>query len=764
MSLRYTLLYLTVLMPLPMLGASEARAQLATENRSVVSRIAIDGNQRIEQGTILSYLGIREGNTVGRYELDQGIRDLFATGFFADVDITLQRDGMLKVTVLENPMVNRVEFEGNDHLEDEELSKEVQLKSRVIYTRNKIQADVARLLELYQRSGRFSAKIEPKLIMRPQNRVDIVYEIEEGPVAKIADIRFIGNKVFASSDLEEVIRSREDCWYCFLSDFDKYDPDRLAYDQEMLRKFYTTQGYADFQVKSSIAELTTDKREFYITFTVDEGKQYTLNKVDFESGLKGTDPEALRAKVLTVPGDEYNSDAIETSIDNLVGEMGNQGYAFVDIDPQLKRNEKDGTIDLTYVINEGPRVYVERIDITGNVRTLDEVVRREFRLAEGDPFSTEKLQRTEQRLKNLGFFENVKLSNAPGSAPDKTDVKVEVSEASTGEISLGAGFSTVDGPLADFGIREKNLLGRGQDLRLHAMLAAQRQQFDLGFTEPYFLNRELAAGFDLFKTSQDFRQQANFDRESTGGKLRMGYTISENLRHDIYYSLAETSIRNVNPLASRFIRDQQGTNLTSLVGQSLTYDSRNNKFDPTGGFLLGFDFDVAGLGGNSKFLRPELRGSYYYNFAPDWTFMLAGVGGYMYALSDQGILIQDRFFVGSRNMRGFDDAGIGPRDLSTGDALGGNTYYVGTIEQSFPLGLPEELGFRGAVFTDIGTLYDVDSSGPTIADDPTIRVASGVGLSWRSPFGPVRLDLSKALVKETYDNEQLMRFSFGTRF
>jgi outer membrane protein insertion porin family len=736
---------------------------LAGDQRQVVSAVAVEGSQRIETETILSYLGIKTGDTVGRYELDQGIRDLFSTGFFSDVDLQMTSDNTLKVVVTENPMINRVEFEGNDQLKDEDLLKEIQLKPRVIYTRNKIQSDVARLLEIYQRSGRFDAKIEPKLIIRPQNRVDVIFEINEGPIARIADIRFIGNKTFSSSDLMEVIRSTEECWYCFLSDFDKYDPDRLSFDQEMLRKFYTTQGFADFQVKTAIAELTPDKRQFYITFTIDEGRQYTLSSVEFKSSLVGAKSEALRSKVLTAPGDQYNSDAIETSIDNLVAEMGNQGYAFVDIDPQLKRDEKKGTIELTYEVKEGPRVYVERIDIKGNVRTLDEVVRREFRVAEGDPFSTEKLQRTEQRLKNLGFFESVKLSNRPGSAPDKTAVDVEVAEASTGEISLGAGFSTVDGMLADFGIREKNLLGRGQDLRLHAMLAAERQQFDLGFTEPYFLNRELAAGFDLFKTTQDFREEASFDRESTGGKLRMGYTISENLRHDLYYSFAETTIRNVNPLASRFIRDQQGTNVTSLVGQSLTYDSRNNRFDPTAGYLLGLDFDVAGLGGDSKFLRPEVRGSYYLNFAPDWTLMLAGIGGYMYPLDDS-ILIQDRFFVGNRNMRGFDDAGIGPRDLSTGDALGGNIYYVTTIEQSFPLGLPEELGFRGAVFSDIGSLYDVDDSGPTVADDPSIRAAVGVGVSWRSPFGPVRLDLSQAVLKEDYDVEELFRFSFGTRF
>lgn len=754
---------LIVLMSLGGVFASSARAQTSAESRAPISQIIIEGNERIEPGTILSYLGIKNGDTVGRYELDQGIKDLFATGFFSDVDLQIQDDRKLRVKIVENPMINRVEFEGNDQLSDEDLAKEAQLKPRVIYTRNKVQADVTRLLELYQRSGRFNAAVSPKLILRPQNRVDVIFEIDEGPVAKVADIRFIGNKTFSSSDLEEVIRTSENCWYCFITDTDKYDPDKLAFDKELLRKFYTTQGFADFQVESAIAELTPDKREFYVTFTMDEGRQYNIRSVNFKSELAGTDTAALASKVLTRDGDQYDSSAIETSIDNLVAEMGNQGYAFVNIDPKLVRDEKNGLIDLTYEVNEGPRVYVEHIDIKGNVRTLDEVVRREFRVAEGDPFSTEKLQRTEQRLKNLGFFESVKLSNKPGSAPDKTVVDVDVTEASTGEITLGAGFSTVDGPLADFGIREKNLRGHGQDLRLHALLATQRQQFDLGFTEPYFLNRELAAGFDLFKTTQDLRQESSFNRESTGGKLRLGYTLSEKLRHDLYYSIAQTKITDIDATASRFVRDQEGTNLTSLVGQSLTYDGRNNKFDPTAGYLLGFDFDVAGLGGDSKFVRPELRGSYYINYAPEWTMMFAATGGHLFPLEDK-ILIQDRFFVGNRNMRGFNNAGIGPRDTATGDALGGNTYYVGTIEQSFPLGLPEELGFRGAVFGDVGTLYGVDETGSTVADDPALRAAIGVGISWRSPFGPVRLDLSQAVLKETYDETELFRFSFGTRF
>lgn len=737
-----------------------ARAEALSQK---ISAIDIKGYERIEASTILSYFGLREGDIVSSYDIDKAVKALFATGFFADVSVDTAPDGILTLRVLENPMVNRVVFEGNRYFEDDDLEKEIQLRPRSIYTRPRIQSDVARLLEIYRRSGRFSAKISPKLIARDQNRVDIVFEVTEGDVTRIAGINFIGNEQFSSSTLEDVIKTSEECWYCFITDYDKYDPDRLLVDEELLRKFYTSQGYADFDVKSSVAELSQDKKSFYITFTMEEGPRYNFGEVNFKSSLPGTDTKKFRSLVTTKTGELYNGEEVESSIDAMVDELGNQGFAFVDIDPQLARKPDGKTIDLTYTIQEGPRVYVERIDITGNVRTLDEVVRREFRLAEGDAYSTDKLRRTEQRLRNLGFFEDVKITNEQGSAPDKTRIKVDVKEASTGEVTLGAGFSSTDGALADIGIREKNLLGRGQELRLRGLFATERQQYDLGFTEPYFLGREVAAGFDLFKITQDFRQESSFDRNSDGGRLRMGYAVTEHLKHNLRYSFEQTEITNIRADASRFVRDQEGTNVTSMIGQSLIYDRRDNAIDPTEGYFVQLDTDIAGLGGDSKFFRPEVKSSTYYSIAPQWTTMLAGTAGYVIPLDDR-VEIQDRFFIGGRTFRGFDNAGIGPRDITTQDALGGNVYYVATVEQSFPLGLPEDLGFKGAVFMDAGSLWNVDDSGPEVVDDSALRASIGFGVSWKSPFGPIRVDLAVPVMKEDYDEDELFQFNFGTRF
>ena len=724
--------------------------------------IAVKGNYRLEESTILEYANLRGGQEYSYNDLNEAVKTLYRTGYFSDVSLTPSSNGLI-VNVEENPMVNRVLFEGNDKLESKELEAELQLQPRSVYSVAKIQADTARLASLYRRSGRYSAKVVPKLEALDQNRVDIIYEIEEGGKTTIKKIGFVGNEYFSERDLQKIITTSEGCWYCILTDSDTYDPDRVAYDKELLRRFYTKQGFADFEIKAVDSELSPQKDAFFITFVIEEGPRYTLGDVAFNSNLPGTDAKKLQKIVDTESGDLYNSEAVENSIDDVINTLGDSGFAFVDVDPTLQRNKKEQTIDLTYTISEGPRVYIERINIEGNLRTLDKVIRREFRVVEGDPYSTSKLQRSEQRLRNLGFFEDVQIATARGSAPDKIIINLNVEEKSTGEVTFGAGFSTVDGPLADFGIRERNLLGKGQDLRLRGTLAAERSQIDIGFTEPYFLGRDVSAGFDVFRTTQDLRQESSFDRQTTGGRLRFGYALTENLRQDVYYSYQQTEVTDVDNNASRFIRDQEGENITSLVGQSLTYDRLDNRLTPTQGYYARLNLDVAGIGGDSEFVRPEVRAAAYHSFAPQWTLMLRGTGGYVHALNDR-IQIQDRFFLGGRDMRGFDNAGIGPRDTTTGDALGGNVYYTGTTELMFPLGLPDDLGFRGAVFVDAGSLLDVDENGPEVSDEGSVRAAAGVGLAWGSPFGPVRLDFAQAFLKEDQDVEETFRFTFGTRF
>jgi len=748
--------------------ANYANAQTPVEApKQIIHSIKITGNQRVEESTILTYLGLKDGAELNQYDIDTALKNLFATGFFADAKITQQSIDSSKtdilVTVFENPVISKLVFEGNDAVEEKDLKNELELKPRSVYTKTKLQSDVKRILDIYRRGGRYSAQINPKIIQLDQNRVDLVYEINEGPVAKVQKVSFIGNENFETSKLVKVIRTEETRWYKFLSSDDKYDPERLQYDQELLRKFYTSEGFADFQVKSAIAELSPAKDAFYVTFTIEEGQKYRFGKITIDSALKGVKTEDLQKTLLTSDDTIYNASKIETSIDALTKELGNQGFAFIDIDPKLNRDTTKHIIDISYNIKEGPRVYVEKINIVGNIRTLDEVIRREFRLAEGDAYSTSKIARSEQRLNNLGFFEKVKITNEKGSAPDKTIITVEVQEKSTGEISIGGGFSTTDGPLAQFGVKETNLLGRGQDLRFNAMVSSAQQQYDISFTEPYFLDRELSAGVDLFKTSTLTNVGIPYQNDTNGVKFRLGYALAEQWQHSLNYTFKQTNISNIQTGASIFIIDQAGITTESSVGHAITYDNRDNKFSPTTGEFFRINQDVAGVGGDAHYLRNEIHGGYYYPVAPKWTFSLSGASGYIFGFSED-VRIEDRFYLGGNSFRGFENYGIGPHDISTGDSLGGNVYYSVTPELTFPLGLPDDLGFLGSVFTDAGSLYKLDGSNVGVSAPNSLRLSSGVGISWASPFGPIRIDFADALLKNQYDRTQIVNFNFGTRF
>ena len=530
-----------------------------------------------------------------------------------------------------------------------------------------------------------------------------------------------GNDNYESDQLSKVINSQRERWYQFLTDSDKYDPDRLNYDQELLRKFYFANGYADFKVKSAIAEISPQKDAFYLTFTIEEGDVYHVGKVDIVTKLDKAKVPDLNPSLGIHPGDIYNATEIEDSINKMSDVLGDAGFAFVDISPDLKRRPgKEKIIDLTFNVVEGPKVYVERINIFGNLQTKDEVIRREFKLAEGDAFSTSKLKRTEQRLNNLGFFEKVDIQRKPGSTPDETQLDVDVSEKSTGEITFGAGFSTVDGPLADIGLRERNFLGGGQDLRARATFGQRRQNYDLGITEPYFLGRELEAGADIYKTVQNYQDTATFNRDAVGTVFKLSYNLSEHLKHQLRYNLEQSDISNVADTASAYIKEQEGSSTASIIGHSLIYDMHDNKLSPTSGYSLRFNEDLAGFGGDNRFIRHEVKGDYFEPLAKKWTYVISGSAGNITGL-DQDVRINQRFFIGSQEIRGFANAGIGPRDTSTNDSLGGDNYYAVSNEIRFPLGLPDDLGVSGAVFLDAASLYGLNQSGTCACVIPTGR-------------------------------------------
>lgn len=753
----------------PVIGPETPGAQPPRANTLPGVRLAgvvVQGNQRVEPETIVSYMSIRQGDPFGVDDINESFKRLFATGLFADVAV--RREGnFLIVRVVENPIINRIAFEGNLRVKDENLQQEVQLRPRVVYTRTRVQSDVKRILDVYRRNGRFGATVEPKIILLEQNRVDLVFEIAEGPLTQIERVSFIGNRHYTDRTLKGEIFTRESAWYRFFSPADTYDPDQMAFDQESLRRFYLKNGYADFRVLSAVAELTPDKDAFFLTFTIDEGKRYKFGKLDVESKIPEIKPEPLRDIITADEGDWYDAEELEKSILALTNEVGNQGYAFVNVRPNVQRDREKSTVAITFEIEEGPRVFVERIDIGGNVRTLDRVIRREFRVVEGDAFNAAKLNRSRQRIRNLGFFSRVDVTNEPGSTPDKTVVKVDVAEQSTGELGLGAGYSTTEGVLANLQLRERNLLGKGQDLRATISVSKIRQQFDISFTEPYFLDRNLKAGIDLFHTTSDNSQYSAFKSVKSGGGLRLGYEINERWSQRLRYTLKQDVIENVPITASLAIRQQEGSNLTSLVGQDLMFDLRDSSVETKKGFFARLSTDYAGVGGDLHYVRGKLSTGIYYPMTEGVVASLTMTGGIIHDLQDEGVKISDRYMLGGSTLRGFQSSGVGPRDLATGDALGGKQIYYGSLQFSFPIGLPDEFGITGSLFADAGSLTDIDESPPLfpgVVDEPSLRAAWGVGIAWKSPVGPLSIDFAWPLKQEEFDKTEVFRLSFGTRF
>jgi outer membrane protein insertion porin family len=766
-----------LLLFVPVVAAAGGPEQVAqVEQGGIIREIRIEGSERIEPETVRSYLTVQPGDQFDSEKLDKSLKALFGTGLFADVD--LQRSGdTLVVRVVENPIINRVAYEGNDRFDDKAINDEVHLKPRAVYTRTKVQADVKRILDLYRRSGRFAATVEPKVVQLPQNRVDLIFEVNEGKLTGIESINFVGNKAFENGELQAIISTKESRWYRFFSSDDTYDPDRLTYDRELLRKYYLAKGYADFRVISAVAELTPARDGFIITFDVEEGERYHIGKVGLNVGLKNLTPEELQPLLTTHEGDWYNADEVEKSINKLTTAVGDRGYAFIDIRPLVTRNKEQHTVDLTYDIAEGPRVYVERIDINGNVSTLDRVIRREFKVAEGDAFNTSKVKRSEQNLKNLGFFKKVEVTNVQGSAPDKTVINVNVEEQSTGELSVGTGYSTTEGLLANVGIHESNLLGRGQDLRVNGTISFFVKAVDLSFTEPYFLNRPLAAGFDLFQTQNNNQQLQTYNLYSLGATGRLGYDLFEDLHNTWRYTIRNDRISDIASTASPFIVAEESARTESVIGSTLFWDQRDDHINPTSGFYTSIDGSFAGLGADVRYLKGVVSGGYYFTFAPGWTLSSKTEIGAVMGLG-QPVFIGDRFYVGGDNLRGFAPAGIGPRDNRTDDALGGNDYYTSSLTLGVPLGLPEELGVSGRVFVDAGSLFGINQARPLVApgstsanpvtdtfiDSSSLRLSSGIGVSWKSPLGPVKIDFGIPILKQPFDQRQLINVNFGTKF
>lgn len=769
-----------------------------------IRRIVVEGNQRIEPATISSYLQVGPGDTFDPERIDMSIKTLFATGLFSDVQIE-QRGSDLVVVVSENPIINRVVFEGMRTLDEEDLEGEVQARPRSVFTPARAQADVQRILDVYRRNGRFAAQVTPQVRELDQNRVDLIFEVDEGPVTGVRDINFIGNEEFSDRRLRDAIVTTESTWLNFFSNNDNYDPDRLEYDREQLRQFYNNRGYADFRVVSAVAELTPDQRDFFITFAVEEGVQYEFGEITIQTELNRLPEALLRAVNPIRTGTVFRGDQIEDAIDAMTYVAGTVGYANVQITPVVERDRETQKVNITFEVDEGPRTFIERIDIVGNTRTVDRVIRREMRVSEGDAFNRVLLDRSQSQIRSLGFFTDVTVEDTDGSQPDRSVVTVTVEEQSTGEFAFAAGYSSTESFLFDVSVTERNLRGRGQFLRLRASSSSQRQQLDLRFTEPRFMGREIAAGFDLYSLRTDFLDQSSFENQSTGIGLRTGFRIGERTNLGLTYSLIQddTEIADVfidhdsniltpdvnqcDPVnVSRpLLCDQEGTFLTSVVGFQVNWDRRNSPVNATRGFNLDFSQDVAGLGGEVNYIRTEIEGGIYYGLPFGFRALFRGGAGVISGWNGDTVRINDRFFKGGSSFRGFDVAGIGPRQLlvddvtgeiiQRGDAVGGNAYAIGTLQLDVPLPLPESFSLGSALFVDFGTLGYLDSANRQtvdlaganrliVDDSASLRVAAGVSIFWDSPFGPVQFDFAQPLQYEDYDRREQFRFSTRTSF
>ena len=837
-----------------------------------IKSITVVGTQRLEGDTVRSYIRLRTGQLWTQASADQALKDLYATELFADVAVR-NNSGAVVIEVRENPVVNRIILEGNKRIKNDKIEPEIKLAPRQIYSRSKVRADVARIVELYKRQGRFAAVVEPKLVQLDQNRVDIVFEITEGPKSKVQQINIIGNEKFSDGDLRGEMVTKQSRFYRFFSSGTSYDPDRLAFDQQKLRQFYLTQGYADFRVVSAIAELTPDKQDFIITYVVEEGDRYKFGDVKVESQIRDFDSERLTATLRMKKGDWYNAKMVEDTVESLSETAGLFGYAFADVNPDFQRDKETLTMGITFNVAESPRVFVERIDINGNTLTQDKVVRREFRLNEGDAFNSIQVKRTAERIKSLGYFqEELEVEQVQGGAPDRIVLTTNVEEKATGELSLSAGFSSIENFIFQGSVRQRNFRGVGQELRTNISYSSYSKSAEIGFTEPYLFDRSIAVSGDIFRRDLNsfnfFNNQRNttYEQATTGFQLRVGVPVNEYIYFQARYGLSQDDISldentfftdpdGTGPLpascdpivAGRFLCDATGKRLTSSLGYTLLYDDRDNRIRPTRGQSFGISQDFAGLGGSVKYVKTRINADKFWKPFGNFVFGLSLESGYIHPLESRGlesvgvddVRLTDRFYLGEPQMRGFDIRGVGPRvqrlffqgEVVNGvavntaltdrnqiqdDAIGGRAYYMGRAELQIPLGSgARELGLRPSLFLDVGSVFDVtrpilqtvqqreilsdgtqggplyyfvDTTGTlqtsttaTNADGSARisalrfeerffgdtwkpRMSVGFGVNWNSPFGPFRLDIARALLKEPGDDTKLFTFNVGTQF
>ncbi|MEM8750807.1 MAG: outer membrane protein assembly factor BamA [Pseudomonadota bacterium] len=746
---------------------------VATEASAAVARsISVRGNQRVDADTIKSYLTIEPGRNYTTFDTDESLRQLFATGLFSDVRIA-QSGSVLVVEVVENPTINLVRFEGNDKVRDEQLQNIVQSKSLGIFSNDKLVSDTERVKEAVRRSGRAAAQVSSRVEVLDNNRVDIVFLINEGGRTKIDKIDIVGNSAYGDGRLIEVISHNESNFLSWLKRDDVFDPDRLRADEERLRRFYFNRGYADFRIVSAVADLDEEENSYTITITVDEGERYRFGDVNIDNALSQVDDSLLQDSLLVESGDTYSARNIEKTLLAMTEAISANGYPFAEVTPRGERDDASRTINITFFVDEGPRTYIERIEVVGNTRTRGYVIRREFDVSEGDAYNRVLVNKAKGRLEALGFFDVVTITTRPGSAPDRVVVVVNVKDKSTGEISFGGGFSSANGPIGEVSLSERNFLGRGQFVRVVAGFGQDVEKYELSFTEPYFLGRRIRAGFDFTQEFSEADGTITYDVDTSLFKLRANAPITEYLTAGVNYTFKYEDISvDGSPTLSLAIQDSVDRSpfVTSSLGYSFVYNRLDSTNNPRQGIYATFGQQFAGVGGDGQFVSTSGRLTGYYLLSEDFDIVLKGqaAAGNIVPFGGEDLRVTDHFFKGGSDIRGFDDnRGYGPRDIVTNEPVGGLNFWNVTAEVQFPMPLlPRAYGVRGALFFDAGSLFDNDFSDTigTIDDGADVRASIGGSLLWDSPFGPLRADIGFPIAKTDFDREQLFRFGVSAKF
>jgi outer membrane protein insertion porin family len=734
-----------------------------------IDRVSIKGNQRVEESTIQEYLGINVGDEYSEEASSDAVKNLYATSLFENINIKFD-NGSLLVNVVETPFVSKVIFTGNNKVKTNLLAAEVYTAPGESLKKAKLRTDVEKIKEIYKRSGRFSVQVRSKIEQQENNRVKVVFEIDEGPKTGIRSIYFVGNENYKGSELKSIILTKEARWFRFLESNDTYDPERIEYDKHLIKQFYNSVGFADFRIISVTADLVPTKEGFVLTYSMEEGAKYKFGKTVLRNKLASIRDEEIWKFINKNEGETFNFSAIQKTAEHIADYLASKGYPQVDVHPDIKTNPSTGTVDVVMVVDQADKIFINRISIEGNVKTEDHVIRRQLKIAEGDVYNRGKIERGERNIRNLDYFGKMSLRLSPTEKNDRYDIKIDVEEKSTSSIGLDVGYNTSGGPFGRISFLERNLVGTGKYLNAGVQVGKKSIYYYGGLTDPNFMDKDLSLGGSLFRSENGSgsgftNQDLTYSLKSTGGKISLGYDISDDLSHEIDYSLKRDQLKSPNTSSSVFIREQMGSFLTSAIGHSLTYDRTDSRVLPKNGYMITGSQEYAGLGGNTKYLKHDLDGKVFKSFVENkYTVKLSAAAGHIKGVSGKKVRISDRFNLGDYTLRGFAQAGIGPRDKGTeAEALGGQKYYTMSTELSFPVGLPEEFNVTGAVFCDAGSLWDADSKTTKgFYNDKDLRASVGFGVLWVTRIAPIRLDWGFPIKKKKYDEGQTFHIKFST--